>query len=679
MTHRTAWTPHACARAGGALLLIALLASGARAVTTRQFSLDSASVLSSGKLDGTAVLSSGAVVRSVGVRRVALENAGAARSLLVRDDGTAIVGTGNDGKIFKVVGESASELADTGELMVTSLVQGERGVVYAATLPHGKVFAIDASGKLSLFAQLEGAEHVWALAYDARKHTLFAATGPHGKVFAIDQKGKAETYYTSTESHVMALALADDGSLYAGTSDDALLLRIDAPGRARVVYDFEGNEVTTLAVQNGRIAAAANQFPKPPSTTQKKNEKKDDKQSADKTGGNKDAPKPGTGELWVIEAGGNGRKLFSSDDGHITAVQWAQDGSIYAAIGKGGRIYRVRQSGENALWIDVDERQVLDLHLDGDHPMFTTGDAGALYRVLPGQASDALWTSKVLDAQFLSRFGALSWRGRGKLAFQTRSGNTEKPDNGWSEWSSVLTQPGPIRSPAARFLQVRVRLDTQAEAELYAVQAYYLPGNQVATVKDIAIKPAPPKGEEDAATAQYKVEWKVDNPDDDQLRYRLQYLPEGGPAARPVLRDSEILKQTHYDWNTDGVPDGYYRVQIDASDELDNPPYAVLHGQGESEPFLIDNHPPHVEGLRFKGGRLSGVARDDQGPVSKLEYAVDGHDWIPFYPKDDLFDTREEPFDIELKDAASGAHVIAVRAKDARNNVGSAEIWVGGK
>jgi sugar lactone lactonase YvrE len=667
-----------CALCATALAPLAF-AIHARAVSTRQFSLDSAGVLSAGKLEGTAVLSSGAVVRSVGTRRVAMPNVGAARCLLAEADGGALIGTGNDGKIWKLAGDSATPFAETGELMVTALARGEGGRVFAATTPHGKIFTIDPKGKTALFAQPKGAEHVWALAYDTRKHTLFAGTGPQGKVFAIDVNGKAEVYASTKASHVMSLGLAASGALYAGTSDDALLLRIDGPGRTQVVYDFEGNEVTALAIGDGRVAVAANQFPKPPSAPKKDDTKKDDQQSTDKTDAPKDKPKPGTGELWVVDSAGQARKLFSSDDGQLTALQWARGGTIYAATGKGGRIYRVQQDGTNALWIDVDERQVLDLQMLGEHPLFVTGDAGAVYRVLPGPASDATWTSKVLDAQFLARFGQLTWRGDGKIAFQTRSGNSEKPDDGWSEWSSVLETPGPIRSPAARFLQLRARLGDGADAALYAVQAYYLPGNQPATVKDITVKPASGKGDDTAASPVYKIEWKVDNPDGDRLRYRLHYRPEGRAVYRPMLRESEILTRANYDWNTDGVPDGYYRVQIDASDELDNPSSSALHAASESEPFLVDNHPPVVDALRVQNGHLLGVARDDQGPISKLEYAVDGQDWKPFFPIDDLFDTRVESFDWPLEPLGEGTHVIAVRARDARANTGSAEVWVGAK
>jgi hypothetical protein len=657
------------------------LAAAAHAITTRIFSLDSASVLSAGKLEGAAVLSSGAVVPSVGVRRIALANVKLARSLLAHADGTALVGTGDDGKIFKIVSDVVSPFADTGELVVTSLVEAPDGTLYAGTLPHGKIFAIDKQGKSTLFAKPEGAEHIWALVYDAQRHTLFAATGPQGKVFAIDAKGKAEVFYTGKASHVMALAAGPSGSLYAGTSDDALLVRIDAPGRSEVVYDFEGNEVTAIAVKDGRIAVAANQFPKPttPSSDKKKDEaKKDDQHSDDKTEAKKDTPKPGSGDLWVVEPTGQARKLFSStDDGHITALQWDKERSIYAATGKEGHIFRVEPDGTNALWIDVDERQVLALQLVGEHPMFVTGDAGAFYRVLPGPASEALWTSKVLDAQFPSRFGQLSWRGRGKLSFQTRSGNTEKPEQGWSEWSSVLSTPGPIRSPGARFLQVRARLDPKAESILYAVQAYYLPGNQPATLKDITVKPVPKKGgSDDDPSATYKIEWKPDNPDADHLRYRLDYRPEDRPTWRPLLRETEIETHTFYEWNTDGVPDGYYRVRVDASDELDNPAAAVQHGSTESEPFLLDNHAPRIDDLREANSRVTGIARDDLGPISKLEYALDGHEWKPLNPKDDLFDTKEEAFELALPPLEAGPHVIAVRAKDARNNVGSAEVWI---
>lgn len=673
-----------------AVLAGVCLASGVRAVTTRHFSLDSARVLAAGKLEGTAVHSDGSVRPGVETRRLALEGVGVARALLVRPDGVAFVGTGNQGKIYKVQSDRATMFAETGELTVTSLVSGFGGVLYAATIPHGKIFRIDAAGKASVFAQPAGADHVWALVFDDKRATLFAATGPEGKLFSIDAKGKSEVALDTDATHVMALALDRDRTLYAGTDGEALLYKIRAPARAEVLYDFEGNEVTALAVRDGVLAVAANNFPKPSPTPPKPkaDDAKDDGKTTDKTETDKatERPKPGSGTLWRIDAGGRARKLFSPDEGHLTAVEWGVDGAIYAASGKSGDIYRVQADGAYASWIDVDERQVLALSLSGAHPMFSTGDGAAVYRVLGGKAREALWTSKVLDAEFASRWGGLSWRGDGKLAFQTRSGNTDKPENGWSEWSSPLSAPGPIRSPAGRFLQIRARLDTDKPAAIYAVTAYYVPQNQPVTLRELNV--APKKGgsgprpggtgdarKPEAPTNVYTAEWEVTNPDGDDLRYRLAYRREGRGVWLPILKETEILTRTNYEWITEGVPDGFYRLRVTASDELDNPASGVLEATLDSEPFLLDNHPPHVEGLTWVGGVLRGVATDSLGPVSRLERAVDGGDWVPFDSEDGIFDTEREPFALPL-DLARGSHVIAVRVADARRNVAVAELEV---
>jgi len=666
-----------------------IFSTAAHAVGTRYFSIDSASVLSDGKLEGTAVLSTGSVVASVQKQRIALDSMQIARSLLVMKDGSAFIGTGNDGKIWKLTGDVAKVVATTDAMVVSSLAMDAAGTLYAGTLPKGKVFAVDnaasAGGKEPVKARelivLPGAEHVAALALDPKKKVLYAATGPEGKVFAIAlgaKAPKADVFYDSDASHIMSLALADDGSLYAGTSDEALLVRLTAPGRAEVVFDFEGNEITALAVQGTQIAVAANNFPKP-STAAKKPDVKDDKKTEDKTEAPKDEQKPGKGQLWVVSAGSRARKLWTSEQGHITALQWSDSGSaaIYAATGKEGQIHRVELDGRSALWLDVDERQVLALDLRAPHPVFVTADAGAAYRVLPKGSGDATWTSKVLDAQFLSRFGELVFRGRGALSLQTRSGNTDKPNASWSEWSSELVKPGPIRSSAARFLQIRAKLNVAKDpaSELYAVTAYYLPLNQAGQVTEVTAKPKVKEGSTEP-TSIYTVEWKVDNPDGDKLRYRLSFRPEGEPRGRSILRDSDILTKTNYEWETESIPDGYYRVAVEATDELESPADGVLKTTLESEPFLIDNKQPAVDGLKLEQGKIRGIARDVPGPVTKLERAIDNGDYEPFYPTDDLLDTSEEPFAVQLPKLDAGRHVISIRATDARNNRGTAELWI---
>ncbi len=675
--------------------------ASANAVSTFHFLLDDADSLAAGEIEGTAVNSDGTVTVGVRTKRVELKNIAIARCILRANDGAVYIGTGNKGEIYKLQGNTVTRFAETGQLLVTSLVKDKAGRLYAGTLPSGKIFAIDKRGKVSEFASPEGAEHIWSLVYHAKRNVIYAATGPEGKVFAIDQKGKSKLYYDADADHVMTLALDDRGVLYGGTSDEALLVRLRAPKRVEVVYDFPGNEVTDISIKAGVIAVAANEFPKGPSTSKKKKTNSNSDKIANSNTEKKhpvspkkttQRPKKGKGSLWRVTTQGEAEELLMLDKDHLTKVQWAKNDVIYAAAGQEGRIYRVKADGEHAVWIDVDERQVLDMDLTSNQPLFVTGDAGAIYKVASASKGKAHWTSEPLDAKVLSRFGELEWRGKGAIRFQTRSGNTEKPDSSWTEWSSLLSRPGPIRSPRARFLQIRAHLSIDPDTVLYAVRAFYLPKNQRAIVKEIKLEPHRTKrsiqrdqkksGKNPSArfpkapTKIYKITWKVENPDDDQLRYRLKYRAEGQKQWREALRETEILTEKQFEWDTSGIPDGYYQIRVSASDELDNPKPTSLEMAVESEPVLIDNHAPRIDALRVVGKNLQGKARDDMGPITRLEYAIDGRDWILFFPSDDLFDTAEEKFSLILDDLKKGSHIIAVRATDAAGNSASSEVTI---
>ncbi len=665
---------------------VSLASASAWAGSTRSFVLDSANTLEEGKLEGTMVRSDGSITRGVTTRRTDLPGIASAKSLLVAADGSAYVGTGNDGKIFQHQNGVAKLFAETKQVMVTSLARDQKGTLYAGTLPKGKIFAIDPSGKTREFSSPKDAEHVWALVYDDAKKTLFAATGPNGQIFAIDANGKAEVYYDAEATHIMSLVRDEGGMLYAGTSDQALVLRLRAVGRADVVYDFDGNEVTALAVKKGVVVAAANFFPKTPTSKPSTPATTGDQNSpqsstpAPSSASSNDRPQPGKGQLYRVDGDGRADKLFTSEAGHITSVEWGDDDALYVGTGKEGHIHRVQSDHTHALWVDVDERQVLAMSLRGKKPTFVTGDGAAIYEVETGPARQSHWTSKVLDAGTTARFGQLAFRGQGKLSFSTRSGNTDKADGSWSEWSPPLSAAGPIGSPGARFLQVRASLETP-DARVFAIEAFYLPQNQSALVSEVNAEPPRVKNDKPGArsggsSSIYKLRWKAENPDGDSLRYRLSYKREENPTWRALVRESEVLTATEYAWDTEGVPDGYYRVRVEASDELDNPTPMARKGSGESEPFLVDNHPPSVRELRVAGAQLTGRAVDDLGPISKLEYTPDGMEWFLMFPQDGLFDRSEERFVLPLTLLPKGNLIVVVRATDARGNVASSEINV---
>jgi outer membrane protein assembly factor BamB len=672
-------------------LLTLALAGSARAVSTRTFVVDDQAAFSAGELARAAAFSDGTVRASVDVRRLPLTDTPVAWSIARAADGTTYIGTGNAGKIWRLRGEQLAVFAETGELVVTSLALADDGTLYAGTLPAGKIYAIDTRATPPVqareLAHPTGAEHIWALAWDARRRTLFAGTGPEGKVFAVSPQGQAEVWVDSEASHIMSLALDTDGALYAGTSDGALVLKLTAAGRSEVLFDLPGTEVDALAVRAGTIVAAANDFAEPPAGAAPP------ASPAPATAARPapTRPRAGKGKLFRLDPDGRADVVLSSDDGHFTSVQLADDGTIYAGAGKDGRIHRVLPNGETATWIDVDERQVLAIDLLSSDPLFVTADVAAVYRVVPGTAPNAEWTSKVLDAGFRSRFGQLDFRGEGSLALSTRSGNTERPDTTWSAWSVAATASGPVRSAAARYLQVRARLGTSATV-LRGVTAYYLPQNQRATVRDVEMAPhraAPAPGDAaanapdvPAPSTQYRITWKIDNADGDRLRFRVAFRREASSTEqtpwREILRESEIHTRLEHSWETSGVPDGWYRLRVRATDELSNPAQYALDDTAESGPVLIDNHAPRLEGLAQSGNLLRGRAIDDASPIAKLELSIDGGEWRMFFPEDDLLDTLAESFAIDLGALAlpAGPHIIVVRAIDSGGNSVSADATV---
>jgi predicted nucleic acid-binding protein len=669
-----------------ALASIALLApASAFAAPTRSFVLDSASVLAEGKLEGASVESDGSISAGLTTRRTELKGVISAKSLLIAPDGSAFVGTSNEGKIYLFRDGVARLFAETKQLMVSSLARDARGTLYAGTLPKGKIFAISADGKAREFAAPSGAEHIWALVWSEKQNTLFAATGPQGKLFAIDQSGKAEVYYDSEDSHVMALAQAPDGALYAGTSDRALLLRLRGVNRAEVLYDFEGNELSALALKDGALAVAANLFPKstPPKPNNPAPSSDANSPAASVPGptssSGSGSPQAGKGQLYRVTREGRVEHLFTADEGHISTVEWGEGGVIYAGTGREGHIHRVRPDRDHALVIDVDERQILASALSGAHAVFVTGDAGAIYDLPKGLPRKFDWTSKVLDAGQIASFGQLSWRGQGPIGVSTRSGNTDKPDATWSGWTQPLTAAGRIGSPPARFLQLRVSLSSD-KSVVYALEAFYLAQNLPASISEVTVEPPRPKEKAGVRSGPpssvYKLKWKAENPDSDSLRYRLYAGAEQSVEERPILRESEVITGTEHSWETDGVPDGYYRVRVEASDELENPEPSAQKGSTLSEPFLVDNHPPELFDLRAQAEQITGRARDELGPITKLEYSVDGIEWKLLQPEDRLLDTRDEAFILPFKQLPKGSHTVMIRASDARANYNTRSLAV---
>jgi hypothetical protein len=679
----------------GALLLL-LTTSGAGAVGTKVWELTTYKDFDEGDGDGVRVGASGEVMPGRDTQRVAI-SADAVWTAVRAADGTVYAGTLDKGEVLAISGGKVRTLTtlEKETPWIGALALGQKGQLYAGTVATASVYAIDtSSGKTSLVIKLPDTDHVWGLVASADGKTLWAATGSSGKLFAIDVAGKsAKVVWDSSESHLLSLLRAPDGGLWVGTADEAIVYRVDpASGQARAMADFAGTEVKALAWDNGALYAAVNDFdkksgtapvkkPQPTGTAIKPPEAgKPGAETPDSASQPRPGERKGKGAIFRVDADGRLEQVHALADGYFQTLG-ASGGTVYAGAGTGGRVVAVLPSGEVQTVFDVEERQVNALVAWEGGVAFATGDSAAFYSSA-GAEKAGTYTSKVFDAGGPARWGKLRHGGSGAVVLETRSGNTAKPDAGWSAWQKLAS--GAIASPAGRYLQFRVAFGGAGAVDKVAI--YYLPRNLRARLTEVTVgdpKQAdrPPVTLEDGAAKPrspvVKVKWKVDNTDGDELGYELDVRREGEALYHPLPLGTgdEPYQKLEYDWNTEGLPDGVYRLRVRVTDAATNPPELALTHELVSEPFVIDNARPTLTGLEVQGTHVAGRAVDAGSRIDEIAYSIDGGPWRMAYPRDGVFDDLSEAFTFDLPAGLpTGLHTLQVRAADEAENIVGASV-----
>lgn len=660
------------------LALIVCLSTGlAGAVGTRRFVLEKGVDFKGGDLKGVAVDSSGFVRAGFELNHVPVEKVPVVWSVLAREDRTLLLGTGQEGKLLEYRGDRVVSSFDTGGLVITSIVEAWGGTVILSSLPQGKLWQFE-RGKLSLFAQLKDIEHVWQLGFDKKNGILYAATGPDGKLLRVERDGRTSVVFDAPEPHLIALGILPDGAVAVGTSDKAKLYRVDGPSRVTTLYDFGRTEVRAICVSTqGDLYAIANDIKTTTATTTPRSPANDTSSPASSAASTNKTK--GRGLLLRVANNGVPELLFEDDSEHFTSLAMGKDGQPYVGTGVEGRVYTVNGQRRSVLVADVDARQITALNLGDFTPALVSSDPAAVHLVLGQGGKQSIWTSKVLDAGLRAIFGRVDWEAEGRLELMTRTGNTKEPDDTWSPWSAPVANASRITSPPARFIQVRARWGVDPRAVLSRVEIPFVTDNQRAVITRIDAGSDHSLGDGIVASGgpvtgrsnpELNLDWSVDNPDKDALRFRLFYRLLGTNVWYDLLPVDEILTKTNYKWDTAFLPEGRYRIKVSASDEPSNPPDRVTRHELESGVVIVDNTPPTLVDLELLGKRLRGRAVDGVGPIQRIEVSVAGtHEWIPLAPTDSILDESVEGFDVSLADwLPAGRRILAIRAYDAANN-----------
>ena len=444
-------------------------------------------------------------------------------SMLALPDGTLFVGSGNDGKVFRIDPQGkGSTFFDSPELEVHALAPAPNGGLYVGTSPDGKVYKVDRDGKSSTFFSSDD-KYIWALAVDGRGN-LYAGTGDKGIVYKITPDGKSSTFYKTSASHAMALAFDRSGNLIVGTGTPGKVLRVDPDGKPFMLLDSPFQEIRSLrfddkgmlyvAAISGRGSSGGSADTSTTVTPTETTRQLTPNVSAEITsisivdvGGGSSGGAGSThedrrspkGAVYRITPDGVWDEVWESRDDSPYDLVFDQTNTLIVGTGNKGKIYRLEGDPlKPTLLARAAAQQVTALYKDARGRLYyTTANPGKLYRLSSDRATRGSYESDARDAQTIATWGALSYRGvtppGTKIELSTRSGNTETPDDTWSAWSPSTTKEEgtTIANPKARYVQWRAVLTgTRSESPiLTSVTVAYLQRNLRPTVRSITVHP----------------------------------------------------------------------------------------------------------------------------------------------------------------------------------------------
>jgi sugar lactone lactonase YvrE len=445
-------------------------------------------------------------------------------SMVAQPDGTIFVGTGNEGKVFRVDAQGkGAAFFDSSELEAHALALGPNGGLYVGTSPDGRIYYVDRNGASRTFFAPDD-KYIWSLAVDAQGN-LFAGTGDKGVVYKIAPDGEGAVFYKTNATHATALAFDKAGNLLVGTGTPGRVLRIDPAGKAFVLLDSPFQEIRALRFdEKGALYVAALSGQPSSGASPSLTEDRIDRPSAEpsrapvpsvsaeitsisivdtgsgsgSTGTAREDRRAPKGAVYRIAPDGVWDQLWESRDDSPYDLSFDQSGTLIVATGNKGKVYRLEGEPLRAtLLARASAQQVTAFHRDARGRLYyATANPGKLFRLSSDRATRGTYESDTRDAQMVATWGAISWRGTtpsgSRVELFSRSGNTETPDDTWSAWSAAYTNAdgSPITSPKARYLQWRAVLTGRGDGPvLTSVTAAYLQRNLRPLVRSITVHP----------------------------------------------------------------------------------------------------------------------------------------------------------------------------------------------
>ncbi|MFN0124213.1 MAG: hypothetical protein ACKV2V_27250 [Blastocatellia bacterium] len=570
--------------------------------------------------------------------------------------GNVYLGTGHDGRIFRVDASGRGDLLyKTSELDVMALAIDKTGNVYAGTAPDGKVYRITPQGNATVFFEPK-TKYIWSLAFDPQGR-LLVGTGDKGVIYRVAPDGKGAAWVNTTQTSITALKVDGAGNVIAGTDPGGLVLRITPDGKTFALYDSPLREIHDLAVgrdgavyalaiadaagsgaANAASASGSSSAPTVIAADEGVTVTISDVQILDGGGatstaatGSRGAGDQAKSAVYRIDASGVADVLWDAKDMTAFAIALRDDESVLIGTGSKGRIFSLPKSAAGhqnpVLLAQSSEAQTARFVQARGQLYAAASNLGKFLRLGPDTAASGTYTSAARDAVTSGTWGRISWIADGEVELQTRSGNTAAPDSTWGEWSAVYKTNDSgrdgvaITSPRARYLQWRATLKKGAAAapRLREVTVSWLPRNVAPSLNTITTLPV--------GVALQPLPGQLSDPAAELAGLDVNALGNQGslPPRRLFQRGALSLQWTAEDRNSDNLeysllyrsydateflplktgmretwhtidgnalPDGRYIFRVVASDAPSNPADLALTHSIDTEPLEVDNTAP---------------------------------------------------------------------------------------
>ena len=656
--------------------------------------------------------------------------------------GNLYTGGGPGAKLFRVTSSGGRKLAEFDALEVHAIAVDSKDTVYAGTSPDGKVYKVSSDGKSEQFYDPHQ-KYIWAMVFD-RNGNLYIATGDGGEIHRVSPNGKGSVFFKSDETHIRSLAFDAQGDLIAGTEPGGLIIRINQRGEGFVLYEMGKREITAVAVApDGGIYAAGvgakqgsspSSMPSPPVSpvpstgisltvqASPAHSSSSEILSIPTPSASRAVAASGSTDVYCIHPSGYPEKMWSSNQDVVYAIAFDSQKRVLLGAGNKGSVYRIDSNSLYTSLLKVSSNQITALQTARDGSLFAaTGNVGKIYQFGPGSESQGTLESDLFDAGGFTSWGRLMSQGElngGKLTFETRSGNLDRPGSNWSPWSAPIIAPagGRITSPPARFLQWRATLTGAGDRspDLDSVEVAYLQRNIAPRIDEIEVTPPnykyapsaitvtpsstpsinlPPIGKRSStsSSALSSVDiasssmtyakgwlggrWSASDENGDTLSFIVE-IRGVKETTWKLLRDK--IRDRHFSFDSSAFPDGEYRLRITASDLPSNTGGEALSAQKESNVLLIGNTPPRITGMRKDSGNILWRAADTLNVIKKAEYSVDGGEWTIVNPVTKLSDSLTLDYQLAIPALGAGEHTIAVRVTDDYDNSSVEKIVIAG-